>query len=131
MFSSCTRLRAAAFLFVASGAVSCGPAGGYPGRGVTPRNESTVTVTNHNWLDVKVYVVRGSSKFRLGTVTSLTTARLRLPGAIASGGSDFRLRVELIGSSESYTTEILLFDRGDHVDWVINSHLSMSHYSIR
>jgi len=131
MFSSCTRLRAATFLFVASGAVSCGPAGGYPNRGVAPRTESTVTVTNYNWFDVKVYAVRGRSKFRLGTVTSFTTAKLRLPAAVTSEASDFRLRVELIGSAQSYTTETLLFNRGDQVEWVINSQLSMSYYSIR
>ena len=130
MFSSRILLRAVTCVFMTSGALSCGPAGAYPGRAVAPRNEAAVTVTNHHWADIKVYVVRGGSKFRLGSVTSFTTARRRIP-AVVSGAADFRLRVELIGSSVSYTTEIVRLGRGDQIDLVINTYLPLSNLAIR
>ncbi len=131
MFSSRTLFRVATYVFVSAAAVSCGSAGAYPGQGVAPRNETFVTVTNQNWADIKVYAIRGGSKFRLGSVTGLSTASLRLPAAVAAGATDFRLRVELIGSSMGYTTEVLHLNRGDQMDWVVQSHLPMSHIAIR
>ncbi len=130
MFTSRTLLRAATCLFMTSGALSCGPTGAYSGSAVAPRNEAAVTVTNHNWADIKVYVVRGGSKFRLGSVTSFTTTRLRIPGVV-SGAADFRLRVELIGSSVSYTTEIVRLGHGDQIDLMINTYLPLSNIAIR
>ncbi len=131
MFTTRTLLRAALCLFIVSGALSCGSTGSYPGRAVAPGNEATVIVTNHNWADIKVYLVRGGSKFRLGSVTSFTTARLRIPAGIGSGATDFRLRVELIGSSVSYTTEIVRLGHGDQIDLMINSYLPLSNLAIR
>jgi len=130
MSASHRLLHAAALSCLLSVTVSCGPSTGYPGPGISPRQESVVSVTNNNWSDIKVYAVRGSSKYRLGSVTSFSTATLRLPSAVTSA-SDFRLRVEVIGSLESHTTEVLRIGQGDRMEWVINAYLPMSHWAIR
>lgn len=114
---------------VCAGGVGCAGSSSYPGVEAAPEAWTTVEVTNNNWSDVKVYALRGASKFRLGSVNSFSTQRLRVP-AVAVATNELRLRVEIIGSRAAYTTEPFLIGSGATISWVINAHLPLSRVAI-
>lgn len=62
-------------------------------------------IENNNWADVSVFVVRYGDWRRLGTVTSMTTARFRIPQAWVDQAEPVAIRVEPIGTDEFFMTE--------------------------
>lgn len=96
----------------------------------SPSDPVRVRVENHNWLDVDVYAVREGTKYRLGTVTSMTAHVFQLPAGLFTQSGDFRLLVDPIGSSEVFVTEPLLVGPGQQVDWSVENHLALSSYRI-
>lgn len=90
----------------------------------------TVSVANNNWETVRVFVVQGTSRFRLGTVTSNRTQTFRIPDQFVTAGARIHLRAEVIGSSESITTEQMTMEPGLVVEWNIENVLSWSNYFI-
>ena len=93
----------------------------------------TVRVTNNNWLDMRIYVVEtatGRRRFRLGNVTSLSTARFEIPQQVGAELGSLRLVAEPIGSRERLFTDPLQTWPGEFVDWRIESVLSHSAVTI-
>ncbi|HEX2093174.1 MAG TPA: hypothetical protein VHG28_12265 [Longimicrobiaceae bacterium] len=130
---------AAAVLFVALSA-ACAPAAtsssfasgpaDEPAPAPARREHATVRVTNNNWSNMTVYVVRGTSRFRLGMVTSMTTAVFRLPMVHLAGASGVRLLADPIGSTQTYLTPVLYVSGGERVDFEIQNHLPISSVSV-
>ena len=89
---------------------------------------ATVSVVNHNWRDVRVYIVRAGSRFRLGTVTSMNEEVFTVPEAFLGYGAGMRILAEVIGSSEQVTTDQITLERGLVIEWVIENVLSLSNY---
>lgn len=89
----------------------------------SPRAE--LSVTNHNWQDMTVYVVRddGSRPIRLGTVTSLSTASfpVRLHGA-----GTVRLQLDPVGSTRRYTTHQVQVHPGDEIRLEVANRLALT-----
>src|SRR5256885_6048303 len=50
-----------------------------------PRLPVALRVTNSNWSDVRIYVVRGTMWMRLGTVTTNSTVDFTIPADVLSG----------------------------------------------
>ena len=67
-------------------------------RNFCPRPSATLYVTNDNWLDMVIYVYRGSSRFRLGEVTGVQSAVFEIPEAALGGTSSFAILADPIGS---------------------------------
>ena len=92
---------------------------------------TTVSVTNRNWSDVRVFLQRASSRFRLGTVTSNRTTRFEIPpGQLAEGGS-VRVVAEVIGTFERIATDEVRVQSGLVIEWTIENALqysTMVHY---
>lgn len=97
-----------------------------PARAAAP----TVRVTNNNWSNMTVYAVRGSSRFRLGMVTSMSTVVFRVPRAVLAGGDGLRLLADPIGGSETYLTPAIHVNAGEEVKLDLQSRLSISSYSV-
>ena len=90
----------------------------------------TLTVTNRNSRDIRVFLVRSSNRYRLGTVTSLNEQQFDLPDQLLVSGSRISLQVEIIGSSESVSTEQIRVEPGLVIEWVIETSLSRSNYFV-
>ncbi len=89
----------------------------------------TVRVTNDNWLDMRIYVVETATqrlRWRLGTVTALSTARFELPDHLGAELGTLVLVAEAIGSRERRFTHRLQTWPGAFVDWNIANVLSLS-----
>jgi len=91
---------------------------------------TTVKVTNRNSRDIRVFLVRSTNRYRLGTVTSLNERQFSLPEKLLVAGSTIRVRVEIIGSSESVSTDPIRVEAGLVIEWVIETSLSRSNYFV-
>ncbi len=92
---------------------------------------TTVTVANRNWSDVRVYIQRSGSRFRLGTVTSNRTATFEIPPGQLGEGGFLRVTAELIGSSDRISTEDVRIQPGLVIEWNIENvlqHSNMTFY---
>jgi len=93
----------------------------------------TVRVTNHNWLNMRIYVVETAthrSPWRLGEVTGLSTASFELPDHLGAELGNLILVAAPIGSRQRQFTDRLLTWPGAHVDWTIAPVLSLSFASV-
>jgi hypothetical protein len=93
--------------------------------------EITLVIVNHNWLDVAVYLVRGTARERVGTATAATTTQFVLPLRRLGAGGDFRLLADPVGGRRTFTSETLHGQDGDIVTWTLEDNLSRSTVTIR
>ncbi|HEU0052073.1 MAG TPA: hypothetical protein VFQ39_02805 [Longimicrobium sp.] len=94
------------------------------------RVPATVKVENYNWQDVVVYVVQSGQRIRLGMVTSMSTAKFRLPERFLGSASDIRLLADPIGSTNGYTTEAIRVAGGQEVSLSLQNSLALSSVAI-
>ena len=90
----------------------------------------TVRVTNNNWSNMNVYAVRGSTRLRLGMVTSMATEVFRLPASVTGGGTGVRLLADPIGGSEQYLTPAVFVGQGEEVKLDLHNQLQISSVSV-
>jgi hypothetical protein len=104
---------------------------GDPGEGdePPPNVEIAVEIENHNWSDVVIYLVRGTSTERLGMVGSLRTETFIFPFR-RLGVGDVRLRAYPIGGPAAFTSEHLAVQPGQMVKWTLESDLTRSFLGI-
>jgi hypothetical protein len=95
-----------------------------------PEAQTRVEVTNHNWSDMRVYVVRAGNRFRLGTVSTMGTQIFQLPRALASYHGGLQLVADPIGSREFHVTQPLSIAPGQLVSFKIENHLAVSTVSV-
>jgi hypothetical protein len=88
-----------------------------------------VSVRNDNWLDVAVYVVSGSTRFRLGTVNGISSATFRVAGQFGAAGP-VQLLIDPIGATRGYLTEPISAMPGQRIELKVGSPLSMSTVAI-
>lgn len=98
----------------------------YPSR----RGAPVVRVTNNNWSNMTLYAVRGTSRFRLGMVSSMSSAVFRLPPSVTSGSGGIQLLADPIGGFGNYMTPALHVSPGEEVRLDIQNQLSISTYSV-
>lgn len=101
-----------------------------PGLDGAGQEETTVRVANNNWNNMTVYVVRGSSRHRLGTVTSMNTETFRIPAAFLTGTDAVRLVADPLGSSDTYTTPTVQVQPGEEIEFDIENHIAISSVSV-
>ncbi|MSR06525.1 MAG: hypothetical protein EXR93_05585 [Gemmatimonadetes bacterium] len=70
-------------------------------RNFCPKPSATLYVTNDNWLDMVIYVYRGSSRVRVGEVTGVQSAVFEIPESVMGGGTTFQVFADPIGSFSS------------------------------
>jgi len=104
-----------------------------PGEGAEPEAmpnpELSVEIENHNWSDVVIYLVRGTSTERLGMVGSLKTETFIFPFR-RLGVGEARLRAYPIGGPAAFTSENLYVQPGQMVKWTLESDLTRSFLGI-
>lgn len=78
-----------------------------------------VTVRNDAFWDANIYLVRGSERRRLGTVTGSSTATFTLQRHLIFGITDLRFLVDWIGRSGGATSETIMAQPGDEIRLII------------
>jgi hypothetical protein len=114
-------------LSAAVGSVSCSHHGGTAGPSPSPANEDVpLEVTNHNWLDVIIFVVHDGQSTRVGTANASSSVSFALPARLLGQGREIRLVGHPIGASGAVITESVVVQPGQYVEWTLESDLRRS-----
>jgi len=91
-----------------------------------PEGEIALTVTNHNFLDVVIYVLHDGVQTRVGTVTGSSSAVFFLPARLLGQGREIRLLGDAIGNDAYASTDIVIVQRGQYIEWTLETDLRRS-----
>ena len=91
-----------------------------------PQTEFALRVTNHNYLDVVVYVLHHGQRTRVGTVTGSSSELFLLPARLLVLGGDIQLFGDAIGNDSYALTERLVVEPGQFIDWTLETDLRRS-----
>ena len=90
-----------------------------------------VTVQNDNWLDVAVYVVHGTSRFRIGTVSSASSRTFKLQLEGQAGATPLQIMADPIGENRRRSiTDPVTLAPGQRLEVKVGSQLSLSSFAI-
>jgi hypothetical protein len=81
--------------------------------------KTTVEVQNQAWLDMKVYVLSGSRRVRLGTVPSASTRVFTIPPYLIFGLTSLRFLADPIGADAGPVSQEITVAPGDQVEMII------------
>ncbi len=110
----------ACFIFNREGKAASSPASN------VPEGEIALSVTNHNYLDVVVYVLHDGVQTRVGTVTGSSSAVFFLPARLLGQAREIQLYGDAIGSDAFARTDILVVQRGQYIEWTLETDLRRS-----
>jgi hypothetical protein len=91
--------------------------------------EITIVVKNQHWLDINIYLIRGTYQKKLGVAGSLSTKVFSVSWSEV-GGSAVRLGADPIGDRTSLSTELVAVRPSSVVEWTIGSGLRQSIVSV-
>jgi len=80
-----------------------------------PIARTTVRVVNQGFLDRNIYVMRGSERIRLGTVSGNSSSTLTIPATIVPSLISLRFVADPIGGRAPAATEEITVSPGDEV----------------
>jgi hypothetical protein len=89
-----------------------------------------VAVENENWNTIVVYAVSGGLSIRMGDVPTGARAALKTPVGMDPTGTDFRLLVDPIGSTQRYLTPRLTVNLGDIIHLRVRNAIGTTSYWI-
>ena len=97
----------------------------------TPETRTTLVVQNQNWSEMVIYLVRGTTRARLGSVLGMNSAKFQIPDVLSGGPyGELRVMADPIGSNRVYTSEVIHIVPGTQVELNLANNLAMSHYSV-
>ena len=91
-----------------------------------PESEIALSVTNHNYLDVVIYVLHDGQQTRVGTVTGSSSQQFYLRPRLLGMGREIRLLGHPIGGQTTARTETLVVQPGQYIEWTLETDLSRS-----
>ena len=120
------------FLTIAAAAFvlgACAPATEQAAARSPARSNTQLVVQNNNMMDMSIYLLRGSTRTRVGSVTSMTTSRFTIPDAYVFGNSDLTVQVDAVGARKYTLPHIQVFP-GAVVSVQIENNVQLSNYSV-
>jgi hypothetical protein len=100
------------------------------GAETTPDEGWTLTVVNHHWLDVSVYVVSDGQRSHVGLVAATRTENYEMPARMISTGRMISLEADPIGAPRGVRTERLSIQGGQRVEWTLETGLERSSLAV-
>ena len=91
-----------------------------------PEGEIALNVTNHNYLDVVVYVLHDGQQTRVGMVTGSSAALLFVPIRLLGMGHELQLYGRAIGNDTFARTPTLIIQAGQYIEWTLETDLRRS-----
>jgi hypothetical protein len=95
-----------------------------------PNAQVAVEVESHYQGDVIIYLVQGSQRDRLGTVTALSRAEFSFPYRRLQTSSNTRLMAYPLAGAQAYLSDPLLVQPGQYVSWTLESDLGRSSLAV-
>ena len=95
-----------------------------------PAGEIALSVTNHNFLDVVIYIRHDGQDTRIGTVTGSSTQLFSVPARLLGQGREIQLLGHAIGSSVPAQTETIVVQPGQYIEWTLETDLRRSSVAV-
>lgn len=92
--------------------------------------EVTIIVNNQHWLDINIYLIRGTLGDRIGTATANSSKIFSLPWTRVGGSSEIRLRGDPIGQPGALYTEHISVRPGSVVEWTVGTGMRQSNVAV-
>jgi len=89
----------------------------------------SLTVTNQNWLDVDVFVVHGTTRYRVGEVGGNGSATLSIPSSLVVNGQ-VQLLADPVGSTETYLSDMITVAPDEKVQLTVAPRMRMSSFAV-
>ncbi|HEU5261117.1 MAG TPA: hypothetical protein VFU41_06800 [Gemmatimonadales bacterium] len=96
-----------------------------------PWGPATLRVTNANWSEVRIYLVRAGAQLRLGSVTSNGTAVFEIPSDYLGQSGSVTLVANPVAGRASYSTALTGISPGDELELFVENLLQFSHLVVR
>jgi hypothetical protein len=91
----------------------------------------SLVLNNRHLLDVNVFIQHDGQSDRVATVVAATSRTMVLPLWMLGQSKAIRLIAEPIGDESRYTTEILVVQPGQMIEFNVESLIARSNYSIQ
>jgi len=128
MRQTCCRGRVLPALLVAAGCLLAA-CHSRPGPGASEPADADgvpLQISNHNWSDVVIYVVQDGFQSRLGVAAAATATSFTLPRRMLGQAGELQLFGRPIGAKGSASTETVIVQPGQWVEWTLEDDLSRS-----
>jgi len=86
-----------------------------PNIAVAPAGPTRLRVENQAFLDMTIYVYRGSQRIRLGQASGNSVTRMVIPANLIFGSTPLRFQADPIGGSRAPITQEISVSAGDEV----------------
>lgn len=113
-------------LLVGLGACSGNEEDGVP----EPELPVQVHVTNQNWHEIVVFAIRGSSRYRLGSVRTDETRVFDVHPGLLDPGRTLMLMADPIGARKNVATPQLVIGHGQSAYWRVTNDLDLSNAQV-
>ena len=90
-----------------------------------------LTVTNSHVQDMRIYLLRGTTRIPLGSVSTGERRTFTLPTAMIGHGGAIRLGADPLGDRHMHESEVIPVGLGDQVEWRLAPSLSLSSFWVR
>ncbi len=94
-----------------------------------PDDPAVLSVANHTWSDVNIFILASTMRTRVASVTSQGTTEVRIPRDLLSYGT-IQVRVERIGGGMPFVTPDLDVHAGQRVTLDVEEQASMSSWVV-
>jgi hypothetical protein len=91
----------------------------------------SLILNNRHLLDVNIFLQHDGQPDRIATVTSSSSQSLALPLRLLGQSKTIRIIAEPIGDETRYTTDILLVQPGQIIEFNVESTIARSNYSVQ
>lgn len=91
-----------------------------------PAGDIALNITNHNYLDVVIYVLHDGQQTRVGMVTGSSASLLFVPIRLLGMGHELQLFGRAIGSDAYARTQTLIIQAGQYIEWTLETDLRRS-----
>lgn len=95
-----------------------------------PKNEFAIHVTNHNYLDVVLYVLHDGQQTRVGTVTGSASQTFFMPDRLLSHSGEIQLYGDPVGNDAYALTDVLVVQTGQVIEWTLETDLRRSSVAV-
>lgn len=111
-------LNVLALIGLIAAVAGCG-AGRKPTTPAQEAPQTTLVVDNRGWVDMTIYVLRGTQRMRLGIVPGTSVRRFVIPSTLIFGATPLRFLADPIGSSRTPISNEISVRPGEEVRLLI------------
>jgi len=84
--------------------------------GIIPNQSTILKVDNQSFNDMRIYVIQGGQRIRVGTANGKNTSTFKLPKSVISGFTTIRVEAVPIGGNGASISEEISIIPGDELE---------------